>query len=143
MAKTNAIVVSAAALSFYCCGFSKFNFVMRLLDILILISSISFLIYGISWFTSPHMKSEFKRFGLEKFGLLTVVLEIAGALGLLVGLFINFILLISSGGLALLMFLGFLTRLRVKDSLWVSLPALFYLVLNSYIFFESMKIFLD
>ena len=62
------------------------------------------------------MKSEFKRFGLEKFGLLTAVLEISGALGLLVGLMINSILLISSGGLALLMFFGVLARLRVKDS---------------------------
>ena len=112
---------------------------MRLLDILVLISSLSFLSYGISWFTSPHMKSEFRRFGLEKFGLLTVVLEIAGALGLLAGLFINSILLISSGGLALLMFLGVLIRLRVKDGLWVSLPALFYLALNSYIFFTSIR----
>ncbi len=116
---------------------------MRLLDILILISSLSFLLYGINWFTSPHMKSEFKRFELEKFGLLTAVLEIGGAIGLLAGFYINSILLISSGGLALLMFLGFLARLRVKDSLWVSLPALLYLVLNSYIFIESLKIFLN
>jgi hypothetical protein len=84
------------------------------------------------------MKSEFKRFGLEKFGLLTAVLEIAGAVGLIVGFMINSILLISSGGLALLMFFGFLARLRINDSLWVSLPALFYMVLNSYIFFKSM-----
>ena len=89
------------------------------------------------------MQSEFKRFELEKFGLLTAVLEIGGALGLLAGLYFNSILLISSGGLALLMFLGFLARLRVKDRLWVSLPALFYMIQNSYIFFESMKIFLD
>ena len=116
---------------------------MRLLDILILISSLSFLLYGINWFSSPHMQSEFKRLELEKFGLLTAVLEIGGALGLLAGLYFNSILLISSGGLALLMFLGFLARLRVKDRLWVSLPSLFYMMLNSYIFFESMKIFLD
>lgn len=130
-------------MSFYCFGFPKFIFLIRITFILILISSLSFLAYGVTWFTSPHMKSEFIRFGLEKFGLLTAVLEISGALGLLVGLMINSILLISSGGLALLMFLGFLARLRVKDSLWVSLPALFYMALNSYIFFESMKIFLD
>ena len=86
------------------------------------------------------MKSEFKRFGLEKFGLFTAVLEIGGALGLLAGFMINSILLISSGGLALLMFLGFLARLRVKDSLWVSLPALIYMVLNSYIFIKSMHL---
>jgi len=113
---------------------------MRLLDILILISSLSFLLYGINWFISPHMKSEFKRFGLEKFGRLTAVLEIGGALGLLAGFYFNSILLISSGGLALLMFLGFLARLRVKDSLWVSLPALFYMVINSYIFLKSMHL---
>lgn len=111
---------------------------MRLLDILILISSLSFLTYGISWFTSPHMKSEFMRFGLEKFGLLTVVLEIGGALGLLVGLMINSILIISSGGLALLMFSGLLVRLRIKDSLWVSLPALFFMLLNLSIFLASV-----
>ena len=143
MAKTHAIAFSVGALSLYCCGFPKFNSVMRLLDILILISSLSFLAYGINWFVSPHMKSEFKRFGLEKFGLLTVVLEIGGALGLLVGLYLNSILIVSSGGLALLMCLGVLVRLKIKDSLWVSLPALFYLLLNSYIFFESMKILLD
>jgi len=116
---------------------------MQLLELLVLISSLSFLTYGVSWFTSPHMKSEFKRFGLEKFGLLTVVLEIGGALGLLVGLMINSILIISSGGLALLMFLGFLVRLRIKDSLWVSLPALFFMLLNAYIFAVSMHIYPD
>lgn len=114
---------------------------MRLFDILVLISSISFIVYGLAYFASPHMKNEFKRFGLEKFGLLIAVLEIGGAIGLLIGSFINFILIISSGGLALLMFLGLLARLRVKDSLWVSLPALFYMALNAYIFFESTRIF--
>ena len=41
------------------------------------------------------MKNEFKRFGLEKMGLTTVVLEIIGALGLLFGLKFNFILVIK------------------------------------------------
>ncbi|NEW82750.1 MAG: hypothetical protein GZ094_10345 [Mariniphaga sp.] len=140
MAETSAFVVPIAALPFHCCGFPKFNFLTRLTDILILISSLSFLAYGVAYFISPHMKSEFRRFGLEKFGQLTAVLEIGGALGLLAGLIINSILLISSGGLALLMFLGFLARLRVKDSFWVSLPALFYMVLNSYIFLTSMHL---
>ena len=79
---------------------------MNLITILILISSLSFLGYGIAYFISPQMKSEFKRFGLEKVGTLTAVLELLGAVGLLVGLKIHLILLISAGGLALLMFLG-------------------------------------
>ncbi len=84
------------------------------------------------------MKSEFKRFNLEKLGLLTIVLEFVGAAGLLIGLVYNPILLISSGGLALLMFLGTIVRIRLKDSLWVSLPALFYMGLNAYIFFDAL-----
>jgi hypothetical protein len=113
---------------------------MRLLDVLVLISSISFLVYGISCLTSSKIKSEFIRFGLKKFDKLIGVLEIVGALGLLVGLLYNFILVISAGGLALLMFLGVAVRLKVSDGLLAMLPALFFLVLNSYIFLESMKI---
>jgi hypothetical protein len=84
------------------------------------------------------MKIEFKRFGLEKFGVLTAILEIVGAAGLLVGLFSTPILLISSGGLALLMFFGLLARVRVKDSLWVSLPATLFMILNAYIFYSTL-----
>jgi hypothetical protein len=86
------------------------------------------------------MKSEFRRFGLKKFGLLTVALEIVGALGLLAGFFINSVLLISSAGLAVLMFLGFLARLKVKDSLWVSMPALFFMGLNAFIFLKAIQL---
>jgi hypothetical protein len=111
---------------------------MSLLIVLILISSLSFLGYGIAYFTSPQMKIEFKRFGLEKVGTLTAILELLGAIGLLVGLKVQLILLISAGGLALLMFLGVATRIKVKDSLWISMPALFFLILNSYIFFMSL-----
>ena len=140
MAETDAVVVPSAALPLYCFGFPKFIFLMGLLEILILISGLSFLAYGIAYFTSPHMKSEFIRFGLGKYGLLTAVLEIAGALGLLAGLMINSILLISSGGLALLMFFGVLVRMKVKDSLWVSLPAILYMLLNAYIFMKALPI---
>ena len=116
---------------------------MSLLVGLMLFSSISFLIYGIAYFTSPKMKSEFTRFGLEKFGAMTAILEILGGLGLLVGLMFNFFLLISAGGLALLMLLGVGARLRVKDGFLEMLPALLFFVLNSFIFFESMKIIGD
>jgi hypothetical protein len=84
------------------------------------------------------MKNEFKRFGLEKIGLITVLLEIIGAIGLLVGLKFYFILMISSLGLALLMLAGLIVRIRLKDSIWISLPAFFYMVLNTYIFWTSI-----
>ena len=110
---------------------------MRLLNILILISSLSFIGYGIAYFVTPQMKSEFKRFGLEKAGALTAMLELLGGVGLLAGLKVHPILLISSGGLALLMFLGIAVRIRLKDSLWVTLPALLFMILNIYIFYAA------
>jgi hypothetical protein len=108
---------------------------MNLFNICVFISSISFLGYGVSYFVSPNMKNEFKRFKLEKLGLLTIILEIVGALGLLIGFYFKPLLIISAGGLALLMFLGVIVRIRLKDSLWITLPALFYMGLNAYIFY--------
>ena len=84
------------------------------------------------------MKSEFNRFGLEKLGALTAVLEILGALGLLVGLRFHPLILVSSGGLAFLMLLGVAVRIKMKDSILISLPATFYMLLNAYIFFLSL-----
>lgn len=112
---------------------------MSLVTICVLISSVSFFAYALSYFMAPHMKNEFKRFGLEKLGLMTIVLEIVGALGLLVGLKFNSLLMISSLGLALLMFAGLIVRIKLKDSLWISLPAFFFMALNAYIFWESLQ----
>jgi hypothetical protein len=112
---------------------------MDILKICILISSLSFFGYTVAYFVSPNMKKEFKRFGLEKIGLLTMVLEFIGAAGLIVGLKFNPILIVSSLGLALLMLCGLIVRIRLKDNLWISLPALFYMVLNTYIFLASIN----
>lgn len=112
---------------------------MDILKICILISSLSFFGYAISYFISPNMKKEFKRFGLEKIGLLTIILEIMGAVGLIVGLKFNPILTVSSLGLALLMLAGLIVRLKLKDTIWISLPALFFMGLNTYIFLMSIK----
>ena len=84
------------------------------------------------------MKSEFKRFGMGKAGALTAVLELLGALGLLIGLKFHLILLISAGGLALLMLTGVAIRIKVRDTLWVTLPAFFFMLLNAYIFFLAL-----
>jgi hypothetical protein len=81
------------------------------------------------------MKSEFERFNLKHLGLFIIILELLGATGLLVGLLLNPILLLSSGGLSLLMLFGLITRIKTKDSFRVSFPALFFMILNGYIFY--------
>ena len=107
--------------------------------ICVLISSFSFFAYTIYYFKSSKMEMEFKRFGLEKFGLIIMILQFLGAIGLLVGLLFNPLLIISSLGLALLMLAGFLVRLKLKDGILVSLPALFYMSLNAYIFLTTIN----
>ncbi len=111
---------------------------MTLLTIAVLLSSISFFAYVADYFRSPHMKNEFERFGMPKLGLFIIVLQLLGALGLLVGLWLSPILTISSLGLALLMLSGLIVRRKSKDSLWVSLPALFFFGLNGYIIWASL-----
>lgn len=140
MAEACALFIPADTKSFHFGCSTKINIIMNFLNALILISSLSFLGYGIAYFISPQMKNEFKRFGLQKVGTLTAVLELIGAVGLLVGLKIQLILLIAAGGLTLLMFLGVAVRVKVKDSLWISLPAIFFMVLNFYIFYRSLPV---
>jgi hypothetical protein len=85
------------------------------------------------------MKNQFKRFDVEKLGLLVIILELLGATGLIVGLKYNPILIISSLGLGMLMFFGLLFRIKTKDNIWISLPAAFYMVLNLFIFSMAIK----
>jgi len=104
----------------------------------IIFSGLSFLIYGISFFVSAKMKNEFKRYGLEKYGSLIGVLELLGGLGLLTGLFIHSVLFIAAGGLAVLMLMGFIVRIKIKDGPLLSIPAFFFMLLNTYIFMHAV-----
>jgi hypothetical protein len=58
------------------------------------------------------MKNEFKRFNLEKLGLLTVIFGVIGATGLLIGLKYNLMLTMSSLGLGLLMLCGSKNKIK-------------------------------
>ena len=108
-----------------------------LLKIIIFISAISFLFYGLNCLFNKKMFQEFKRFGLSDFRKLTGVLQLLGSIGLLIGYFYPLVTLIASAGLAVLMLLGFLVRLKIKDGLLVSLPAFAFMSLNLYILFAS------
>ena len=105
--------------------------------ILIVITGISFILYGISLLTSPRMKAEFVRFGLNKFTTIVGVLELLGGIGLLVGIHFPIVLLISSGGLAILMLLGFGVRLKMRDGFWLSIPSVLFLIINFYLFLNA------
>ena len=89
--------------------------------------------YGLSCLQSPAMALEFERFGLTKFRVLTGVLEVCGGVGLLVGLRSALILWMAATGLTMLMALGVGVRVRLRDSVWQTLPALALFIVNGYV----------
>jgi hypothetical protein len=86
------------------------------------------------------MKLEYERYNLKRWRLLIGYLQLAGSLGLLIGYFAYpFLAMIASAGLALLMFMGVIVRLKIKDPVSALLPALTYAILCSYLFFSLWK----
>lgn len=143
MDEASTLVAASAAVPVHCFGIVRYTFLIHLLEVIVLISSLSFFAYGVAYFVSPRLKDEFTRFGLSHLGMLTAIFQILGAIGLLVGLMFNAILLIASAGLTLMMLLAIVARIKVKDSLWAMLPAISYLFLNAYIFNEAVMILLE
>jgi hypothetical protein len=100
-------------------------------------SGVTFVFYGALCLASPSMQAEFVRFGLERFRVLTGLLEMLAGVGLLVGLKWPPALWLSSGGLAILMLCGVIVRISVNDRLVDMLPALILMFANGYILVAS------
>lgn len=100
---------------------------------LILLSALSFLAYGLACFRSPYIQGEFERYRLGSQRLLVGVLQLAAAIGLVAGLNLPWLGRAAAGGLALMMLVAVGVRIRIKDTLPQTTPALFYLALNTYL----------
>lgn len=110
-----------------------------MLNAAICLSSLSFFLYFVHYCASPLARLEFKRLDIERIGLLAIELELLGSIGLIIGMKCQPLLLLSSGGLALMMLIAMLVRIKQKAPLRTSLPALFFMALNAYIFIETIK----
>jgi len=115
---------------------------LNFLLILSLLLSFCFLFYGINCLFFNKMKLEFARFGLTDLQRkITGYLQILGGLGLAFGYFFSSHLLIFSAiGLSILMLLGFITRIKIRDSFYASFPAFFFFLLNLYLAFAALKL---
>ena len=100
---------------------------------LILFSALSFLGYGSACFFLTSSKGEFDRYGLGAQRTLVGALQLGAALGLLAGMDEPWIGRAASGGLALMMVAAVGVRIKIKDPLPRTLPALSYLALNAYL----------
>lgn len=93
---------------------------------------LSFSLYGLSCLLSSRMVAEFDRYGLARFRALTGWLQLAGAIGVAMGMAgYEQVGLLAAGGLALQMALGVGVRLRIRDRWYQALPALGYACLNA------------
>lgn len=102
------------------------------------VSVVLFLFYGLACLFAEAMKADFERWGLGRLRLLTGTLEVLGALGLVVGQFVPVLVIVSAGGLALMMALGLATRVRFGDAWWESVPAAVLLVVNAFIVWQAI-----
>ena len=105
-----------------------------------LFCALSFVGYGASCLWTTYMVREFTRYGLAQFRVLTGILQLLGATGLVLGLWWPLIGLLASTGLALQMLCGFAVRLKIRDGALRSAPALFYALLNSWLCMEFWKL---
>jgi hypothetical protein len=106
---------------------------MNSLIYIILFTVASFLYYGVSCLISPRLIKEFERFGLSEYRIITGVLQLLGAFGIIFGLLYPLLGILAAVGLTLLMMAGFITRIKIKDNFIQTLPSFFYMVLNAYI----------
>lgn len=105
----------------------------RLNLFLILVSAVSFLGYGGACFFSGYMREEFDRYRLGSLRMLIGGLQLGAVIGLLAGLSQPWMGRAAAGGLALMMLVAVGVRIKIKDSLLRTIPALFYLALNAYL----------
>jgi uncharacterized membrane protein YphA (DoxX/SURF4 family) len=104
---------------------------------LILFSALSFIGYGTVCFFSARMKREFERYRLGSQRVMVGALQVAASLGLVAGLSQPWMGRLAAAGLALMMLVAVGVRIRIKDSRFQTMPALFYLLLNVYLCFAA------
>lgn len=64
-------------------------------------------------------------------------LQWAAGIGLMAGLFEPWMGRAAAAGLALMMLTAVVVRIRIKDTLVQTIPALFYFVLNAYLYWAA------
>ena len=92
--------------------------------VLSLTVSVAFIGYGCACIFFGGMIDEFKRYNLSRFRVTVGIFELLGGVGLLVGLKLPIIYVISVTGLILLMAMGYIVRSRLGDDFIQKVPAL-------------------
>ena len=88
------------------------------------------------------MIEEFKRFGLsDSQRKLTGVLQIVGSAGLITGFIYPITGLLSAAGFTLMMFVAFLVRVKIKDSVLQAMPSIVFMLINGWLAVVFYRLF--
>lgn len=97
-------------------------------------NGLAFIFFGLSCLFSPQMRLEFQRYGLTRQRSLVGALQLLGGVGVLVGITVYLpILPFALAGLFLLMVLGVMVRIRIRDPFRQLLPAAAFAMLNLFL----------
>jgi hypothetical protein len=107
--------------------------------ILIFTSAAAFTFYGILCLLTDHMRAEFIRYGLVRYRTLTGWLEILGGTGQFISFFYPPFMIFSAGGLAALMLMGVIVRVKARDQFWSITPAISLMLINIYLFLSAIN----
>ena len=107
------------------------------INILIFFSAISFFVYSFHSFFSSRMILEFSRWNLGNLRVLVASFQMLGGIGLLLGIYYNWLLCLTSFLLTLMMITAIIVRIKIKDSFFLTLPAIVYALLNFIICYTS------
>ena len=110
------------------------------LNFIILFSAFSFIIYGYSSFMSKRMISEYSRWGFSNQRKIIGFFQLLGGIGLIVGIKVNILLFFTSLSFIIMMLFAIIVRIKIKDGIVETLPAITYLFLNVMIFYKSSEI---
>lgn len=104
---------------------------------IVLATALGFFIYGLQVFLSPFTKREFQRFGMTVFQRnSTGLLQILGAIALVCGIVYPVLGFMAALGFTMMMCAAMLVRIKLRDTIVESLPALVLLVSNIWLCFS-------
>ena len=101
------------------------------LVVLALVSGLSFLYYGFKVLLRTESEEEFARYGVPAVRRLVGVLEVAGGTAVILGLAVAPLGALAAAGLATLMVLGLIVRIRIHDAPRLMVPAASLSALNA------------
>lgn len=97
---------------------------------LIVLSAVSFVYYGVGCLASLRLHEEYLRYGVPHLRVISGMLQLLGAAGVVIGLTIEPIGVAAATGLCVMMTLGVVVRMRMHDTFRVMLPAASLAVIN-------------